>query len=181
MKAIMLNRIDILLLNFQHVLKVVLKVTSGTCSTRFTSSQYVEFRKLADSLPLFIKTFRQFKYTQIKEYMIAGKDFVLDFCDIWDILEPIITVLVESQKISLPCWKIVVWWPVLKNHLEEIRLSLESKCYDFLPLLLTNLGDLKKMKFKDVSLVDGWMEVSSETIESSESFPTNVSFLESSG
>ena len=31
--------------------KLVFKVTSGTCSTRFASSQYVEFRKLVDSLP----------------------------------------------------------------------------------------------------------------------------------
>ena len=37
--------------------KLVLKVTSGTCSTRFASSQYVKFQKLVDLLPLFIKTF----------------------------------------------------------------------------------------------------------------------------
>ena len=101
--------------------------------------------------------------------MISGKILYLVLCGICDILEPLITVLVESQIISLPCWKILVWWPALKNYLEEIRLGLKSKCYDFLPLLVTNLGDLKKMKFKDVSLVERWMEVFSETIEGSES------------
>ena len=101
--------------------------------------------------------------------MISGKILYLVLCGICDILEPLITVLVESQIISLPCWKILVWWPALKNHLEEIRLGLKSKCYDFLPLLVTNLGDLQKMKFKDVSLVERWMEVFSETIEGSES------------
>ena len=32
---------------------LVLKLTSRTCSTRFTTSQYVEFYKLLDSLPLY--------------------------------------------------------------------------------------------------------------------------------
>lgn len=59
---------------------LVLKLTSRTCSTRFTTSQHVEFCKLLDGLPLYIKTFRQFHYSEIREYVIAGDDFLLDLC-----------------------------------------------------------------------------------------------------
>jgi len=55
--------------------QLVLKLTSASCSTRFSTSQFVEFRKLLESLPLFIKTFREFKYIQTQEYIIAGQDF----------------------------------------------------------------------------------------------------------
>ena len=37
--------------------ELVLKLTSRACSTRFTTSQYVEFKKLLASPPLFVKTF----------------------------------------------------------------------------------------------------------------------------
>ena len=40
--------------------KLVLRLTSRACSTRFSTSQYMEFQKLLESLPLFIKTFREF-------------------------------------------------------------------------------------------------------------------------
>ena len=51
-----------------------LKLTSRVCCTRFTTSQYMEFLKLLESLPLFIKTFREFQFSKIKEYQIAGYD-----------------------------------------------------------------------------------------------------------
>ena len=44
---------------------LLLRLTSRSCGTRFSASQYVEFRKLIDSLPLYIKTFREFKYTEV--------------------------------------------------------------------------------------------------------------------
>ena len=64
----------------------VLRLTSRACSTRFSTSQYMEFRKLLKSLPLFIKTFREFHYSEM-EYQIAGKDFLLDLCGICNMLE----------------------------------------------------------------------------------------------
>lgn len=44
---------------------LLLRLTSRSCGTRFSASQYVEFRKLIDSLQLYIKTFREFKYTEV--------------------------------------------------------------------------------------------------------------------
>ena len=65
------------------------------CSTRFTASQYVEFKKLLKSLPLYIKTFRELNFSEVKDYIIAGKDFVLDLCGICDALAPLIELMVE--------------------------------------------------------------------------------------
>jgi hypothetical protein len=45
---------------------LVLKLTSRTCSTRFTTSQYIELYKLPDSLPLYTKTFQQFQFLKLR-------------------------------------------------------------------------------------------------------------------
>jgi hypothetical protein len=60
------------------------------------------------SLPVYIKTFRKNKYNQFKEYEIAGKDFVIDMCGMLDIMRPTIEMLVRSQDLQLPIWKICV-------------------------------------------------------------------------
>ena len=66
---------------------LVLRLSSRTCSIRFSASKYVEFLKLLESLPLYIKTFREFEYTDLKEYQIAGIDFLFDLCSICNVLK----------------------------------------------------------------------------------------------
>ena len=95
----------------------VLRLTSRACSTRFSTSQYMEFRKLLESLPLFIKTFREIQYLEMKEYQIAGEDFLLDLCGICDILKPLMDLLIALQSIACPCWKVLSWWPSVRHHL----------------------------------------------------------------
>lgn len=100
---------------------LVLKLTSRTCSTRFTTSQYAEFRKLLDSLPLYVRTFRQFQFYEVKEYMVAGDDFLLELCGICDVLALMMERMVELQGLSLPCWKGVTWWPKLKSRMQQLQ------------------------------------------------------------
>jgi hypothetical protein len=52
---------------------VKFKVLSRTCGTRFSTSQYSEFLKLTESLPLYIDTFRKYGNDEDDEYEIAGK------------------------------------------------------------------------------------------------------------
>ena len=106
---------------------LVLKLTSRTCSTRFTTSQYVELYKLLDSLPLYTKTFQQFQFSEIKDYMVAGDDFLLDLCRICDILRPMLEMMVELQGLSVPCWKVAMWWPRLKSRMKELQKKLSIK------------------------------------------------------
>ena len=99
---------------------LVLKLTSRACTTRFTTSQYMEFHKILASLPLFIKTFREFQFSELKEYQIAGNDFVLYLCAVCDIMKPMMLLLVVLQDLHVPCWKIVCLWPKLESHLKSM-------------------------------------------------------------
>ena len=128
---------------------LVLRLTSRTCSTRFTASQYVEFRKLLKSLPLYIKTFREFNFSEVKDYMIAGEDFVLDLCGICDVLEPLIELMVEIQSLNLPSWKVVTWWSSVKKRMELIKkdLSLQNPS-TLLPQLKKHVAEIKAGSFK---------------------------------
>ena len=88
--------------------ELVLRLTSRACSTGFSTSQYIEFCKLLDSLPLYIKVFREYKYSEIKEFQIAGKDFLMDLCGFCDILRPYMKMFVALQGLRVSCWKVVV-------------------------------------------------------------------------
>lgn len=79
-----------------------LKLTSRACSTRFSTSQYVEFLKLLDSLPRYIETVREFLFSERTEYKIAGADFIMNLCGVCDILSPVMTLLVAVQQLSCP-------------------------------------------------------------------------------
>lgn len=143
--------------------ELVLRLTSRACSTRFSTSQYVEFCKLLDSLPLYIKTFREFKFSEVKEFQIAGQDFLIDLCGCCDVLKPYMEMFVALQGLSVPCWKVVVWWRKLKDHVEktekEFSLSTTTKR---LPLLNKHLTNIKTGLFKGTRLVQGWLITSSE-------------------
>ena len=107
---------------------------------KVSASQYVEFRKLADSL--------------------------LDLCSVCDILKPYIELSVALQGLSVPCWKIVHWWDRLKEHTEEIKDKFSFKnVSSHLPMLKKYVTDITAGAFKNTKLVQGWLIVSSETKE----------------
>ena len=152
----------------------VLRLTSRACSTRFSTSQYMEFRKLLESLPLFIKTFTDFHYSEM-EYQIADEDFLLDLCGICDILKPLMDLLIALQSITCPCWKVLSWWPNLKSHIENMKTSL-SICSpsSLFPLLKEHSCDILSMKYKGKKLVQGWKVVSNETSVDDEGNPVTI-------
>ena len=154
---------------------LVLKLTSRTCSTRFTTSQYKESCKLLESLPLFIETFREFQFSKAKEYQIAGNDFLLDLCGVCDIMEPLMKLLVALQGLNIPCWKIITWWPRLETHLKSMNkdLSVDSPKSSF-PLLKKYSGGILQRKFKGVDLVQGWKITSTVSNEDAEGNTTTV-------
>ena len=143
--------------------ELVLRLTSRPCSTRFSTSQYVEFRKLLDSLPVFIKAFREFKFSEVKEFQIAGQDFLMDLCGCCDVLKPYMVMFVALQGLSVPCWKVVVWWRKVKDYVEkmeeEFSLATTTKR---LPLLHKHLTNIKAGLYKGTKLVPGWLVTSSE-------------------
>lgn len=147
----------------KNIDEFVVKLTSSPSSTRFATSQYLEFRKLLDSLPVFIQTFRKHKYTIVEKYKIAGQDFVLDLLGVCDVLEPFLKVFLEVQSISTPVWKIVTWWPRLKAHVQETVEELKRGKTTRLLLLDKNITDILTLQYKNIELVRGWIVVSTET------------------
>lgn len=143
--------------------ELVLRLTSRPCSTRFSTSQYVEFRKLLDSLPLFIKAFREFKFSEVKEFQIAGQDFLMDLCGCCDVLKPYMEMFVALQGLSVPCWKVVVWWRKVKDYVEEVEKEFSlATTTKRLPLLDKHLTNIKAGHFKGTKLIPGWLVTSSE-------------------
>ena len=71
-------------------------VTSRTCSTRFSTSQYHE------SLPTYIKSFHRYKYSEVSKFQIAGQNFLFDLCAVVDALRPVVSLLVELQNLQAP-------------------------------------------------------------------------------
>jgi hypothetical protein len=146
-----------------------LLVTSRTCSTRFFTSQYHEFEKLMTSLPVYIETFRENKYNEIKEYEIAGEDFVIDMCGTLDVMRPAIEMLVKLQDLQVPIWKICVWSSKVVRELGQVAtLSLDNPAAEQFSYLHGNMKDIRKGKYKGVKLVPGWLLVGTETDENQE-------------
>ena len=142
---------------------LTLRLTSRTCSTRFAPSQYVEFKKLLVSLPLFIKTFQELCFSQMKEYMIAGKDFVLDLCGVTDILRPIMEMFVELQGLGTPCWKVITWWEKVNMEQLQDEFSLNNPTF-MLPSLKANIADVKLHLYQGTKLVPAWIITSTNTV-----------------
>ena len=73
---------------------VKLKMTQGNCATRFWSSQYRQFLNIIDGFEVYAKAFREFKYSELKEYEILCKHFVVDLCIVTDVMAIIMKLVV---------------------------------------------------------------------------------------
>ncbi|CAB3986826.1 Hypothetical predicted protein [Paramuricea clavata] len=141
---------------------VKFRVLSRTCGTRFSTSQYSEFLKLTESLPLYIDTFRKYGYDE-DEYEIAGKDFVVYLLALTDLMRPMVDLLVSLQGLSVPSWKICLWWPKVRQRIQKcIPISFDSPD---LPLTSNNIRDIRKGKFKGTKVVPGWLKVEKNVFE----------------
>ena len=94
-------------------------------------------------MPLYIKAFREFKFSEVKEFQIAGQDFLLDLCGCCDILKPYMKIFVALQGLSIPCWKVVLWWSDLKDPVEKT----EKKFFS-LPLYMKAFREFKFSEVK---------------------------------
>ena len=147
-----------------------LYLTSRTCATRFATSQVHEFRKLIASINVYMATYRALrqhdKDFELREWEICAQDFIADLCGSVDILLPVTTYLVDLQNLQVPVWKVVIWYPKVQAHLDNVgKLSIMSPpetCVN----LKANIEDLKKFEFHGEKLVEGWLRVGNEMSES---------------
>ena len=99
------------------------------------------------------------------EYLIAGKDFVLDLCGVTDILRPIMEMFVQLQGLGTPCWKVITWWEKVKVNMEQLQdeFSLDNPTC-MLPSLKANMADVKLHIYQGTKLVPGWIITSTNTV-----------------
>lgn len=135
-----------------------LRMTKGSCTTRFWSSQFQEFEIIIQCFAAYVQAFRAFGYSEVREYEILGDDFVIDLCAITDVMGIVIDLMVKLQSLSCPCWKICVWWPSVKKILEKLKNVSIEKPPESMKILKANIKDIvEERKFKDQRLVTGWL------------------------
>lgn len=144
-------------------------VTSRTCATRFSTSQYHEFVKLISSLPTYIKSFRKYQYSEVKEFQIAGQDFIFDLCAVVDVMRPVVSLLVELQSFQVPIWKIHVWKDRVISCLENMKVINVNNINVEMKNLKEHSKDIDNFLFKGTKLVPGWLMAENQNGESDES------------
>eukprot|EP00794_Sanderia_malayensis_P013290 gene13289-biopygen10600 len=137
-----------------------LKMTKGSCSTRFWTSQYDEFMTIIQCYPVYLEAFRKFGFSELKEYEIAGIDFVTDLCAVVDVMKPVIDLMVKVQSLHCPCWKICSWFPEVERILQTFTSSDILQPSIHMKTLKENIGGiLEREMFKGQKLVCGWLIV----------------------
>ena len=72
---------------------------------------------------------------------VRGRDYAIDLCGTLDIFKPCVALMVLSQSVNIPSWKIAIYFPQLISRLNAIENNLdmilegESPNKDLLPIL----------------------------------------------
>ena len=142
--------------------KLNLKMTRGNCATRFWSSQFMEFNTIIQSYKAYTAAFRSYGYNEMKEYDILGVDFVIDLCCICDSMKSVVDLMIAVQGLGCPCWKICIWWPRVKEFLENLIQEEILHPSESMPILKTHIDEIMGESFKGQRLVKGWKLVSED-------------------
>ena len=74
-----------------------------------------------------------------------------------------IQLLVNLQGLSVPCWKVCLWWPKVRQRIQKcIPISFDSPD---LPMTSTHIRDIRKGMFKGTKVVPGWLKVEKNVSE----------------
>jgi len=137
-------------------LKMQFKRVSNVAPHRFLSSNYKLMNNLFDSLPVLIETFRDHKNTDDGEYLLAGRDFVLDLMALIDIIEPLCNLMLRAQKLNRPGWLILEDYKSVIAVWDVMEMELKERKFNKMKLMKDNFKDILIKKLKNVTLLDGW-------------------------
>lgn len=161
-------------------LKALETVTFAT--TRFTSSSYDQWQKIYSSYKALITSFMEIRENVEDEeeetkYQVRGQDYAIDLCGTLDVMKPAVLLMIKSQALNLPPWKIVIWLPRVLDILEKAKLELDNLIHgrieipneELLPKLHEHWEELKdnedeESTFFDMVLLDGWLVVDQEAV-----------------
>ena len=94
------------------------------------------------------------------QYRMFGQDFVSDLLGLLDITSPLCELMVLSQSVDFLHWKIVPWGTRMIEKMQHITDDLTSTSR-----YKRHLSDIKKYKFKEVELFQGWHLLSQDRME----------------
>ena len=86
---------------------------------------------------------------------VRGQDYAIDLCGTLDILQPVISLMLRTQAVNLPPWKIVTWFTRLKEVLKKIEVNLKEvqagskPSKELLPKLSLHLEELTSSEVDD--------------------------------
>ena len=119
------------------------------------------------------------------KYQIRGQDYAIDLCGTLDVMKPVVTLMIKSQRLNVSPWKIAIWFPRLifllnqieeelqRLHGSEIRipneLILPKLAANWLDLTHNNIDDCQ---FKGMQVLEGWLVVNQETTTENTRQPT---------
>ena len=164
-------------------LKALETVTFAT--TRFTSSSYDQWQKIYSSYKALITAFTEIRENMEDEeeeakYQVRGQDYAIDLCGALDVMKPAILLMIKSQALNLPPWKIVGWLPRVLDILGKAKLELDNLRHgrieipneELLPKLHEHWEELKDKEdeestFFDIVLLEGWLVVDQEAVVAS--------------
>ena len=99
-------------------LQLPFRVTNAFAHQRFMSSSYLSLKNLADSLEVYIETFKDHDNREELGYKLCGQDFVHDILVILDLLWPLVVLMLHSQSNWYPGWKLCAHIPLVKRQME---------------------------------------------------------------
>ena len=123
------------------------------------SSSYKQFLKLETSIEAYINAFRDHDNEEVKEYKLAGQDFVFDLLEVIDLLWPLVLIMLRGQMLSCPGWKIASWIPQVidQMNLFVTQVSREIPSLSASPRLHKHAADIANLKYNSIELVQGWL------------------------
>ena len=74
------------------------RVTNAYAHQRFMSSSYLSLKNLAESLEVYVETFKDHDNREEIGYKLCGQDFVHDLLGVLDLLWPLVVLMLQSQS-----------------------------------------------------------------------------------
>ena len=137
-------------------LKLPFKTTVSFAKQRFMSSSYKQFLKLETSIEVYINAFRDHDNEEVKEYKLAGQDFVFNHLGVIDLLWPLVLTMLCGQMLSCPGWTIATWITQVKDQMNLFATQVSREIPSLSASHLhKHAADIAKFKYNNIELVQG--------------------------
>ena len=142
-------------------LQLPFRVTNAFAHQRFMSSSYLSLKNLADSLEVYLETFKDHDNREELRYKLCGQDFVHDLLGSLDLLWPLVVLMLHSQSNWYPGWKLCAHIPLVKRQMEGFlnEVSKEVPASFECPRLHERIEEIRDSRYGNSELEMGWFVV----------------------